>query len=84
MLTLSRKERERIIIDDHIIIEVVTIGRGRVQLGVIAPLQVKVYREELYMEKLERERATATRSAEGNGQPPAQTAQRPKSDPPGV
>lgn len=83
MLTLSRKERQRIIIDDHIIVEVVRIRHKRVQIGIIAPSQIEVYREELYLELQEKRRASTTRQAEGNGKQ-HEDDQRQQLDPPGV
>ena len=47
MLILSRKLGERIVIDDRIVLTVVEIGRGKVRLGIEAPQDVKVMREEL-------------------------------------
>lgn len=47
MLVLTRKERERICIGDDIVIEVTDIRSGRVRIGIIAPANVKVMREEL-------------------------------------
>ncbi len=47
MLVLTRMLGERIIIGDDVVITVVDIGRGKVRLGIEAPKQVPVYREEL-------------------------------------
>lgn len=47
MLILSRKVGERIIIDGSIVIEVTQIDRGKVRLGIDAPDEVKILREEL-------------------------------------
>lgn len=47
MLVLTRKVRERILIGDDIVIEVKSVDRGRVVLGVEAPPGVRVLREEL-------------------------------------
>ena len=46
MLVLTRKIGERIFIGDDIILTVVDIERGRIRLGVEAPRQVPIYREE--------------------------------------
>lgn len=46
-LTLSRKEKERIIADT-IIVEVAEIRRGLVRLSVSAPEGVSVHREEVW------------------------------------
>jgi carbon storage regulator len=47
MLVLTRKAGERIVIADQIVIEVVEIMGGRVRLGIQAPSDVTVLREEL-------------------------------------
>jgi len=49
-LTLSRKEGERILIGDDIIVTVERIDLGRVRLKFEAPSQVKIFREEVYRE----------------------------------
>lgn len=47
MLVLSRRERERIRVGDSIVITVVRLGRDRVRLGIEAPPEVLVLRDEL-------------------------------------
>ncbi len=47
MLVLSRKIGEKILIGDHIVLTVVKIDRNQIRLGIEAPTDVKVYREEL-------------------------------------
>lgn len=47
-LILSRKECERIMIGDDIILEVVEITPTTIRLGVTAPKNVRILREELY------------------------------------
>lgn len=49
MLVLSRKRGEAIRIYDDIVVTVVQLGRGRVQLGIKAPIHVPVHREEVYL-----------------------------------
>jgi carbon storage regulator len=48
MLVLSRKQGESIVIADDIVVNVVDIGRGRVQIGVTAPPQFSIHREEIH------------------------------------
>lgn len=48
MLVLSRQLDEKIIIGDSIVITVVEIRRGLVRLGIDAPRDVPVHREEVY------------------------------------
>ena len=65
MLVLSRQVDEKIIIGDSIVITVVEIRRGLVRLGIDAPRDVPVHREEVY---------NAIRAAqEHQAEPPAQT-----------
>lgn len=47
MLVLSRKISERIHIGDDIVLTVIRTGKGRVRLGIEAPRNVRVLREEL-------------------------------------
>ena len=47
MLVLSRKEGESIFIGPNIKITVVDIDRGKIRLGIEAPKEVPVYRQEL-------------------------------------
>lgn len=47
MLVLSRKLGEKIIIGENIIITVVDIDRGKIRLGIEAPKDVEIWREEL-------------------------------------
>jgi len=47
MLVLSRKLNEKIVIDGNITITVVKIDRNQVRLGIEAPGQIPVYREEI-------------------------------------
>jgi carbon storage regulator len=51
MLALSRKVGEKIIIGDNITITVVSVQGDRVRLGIDAPRNVPVWREELVVEK---------------------------------
>jgi carbon storage regulator len=47
MLVLSRKANQGVCIGDHIHITVLSIERGRVKLGIEAPEEVRVDRDEL-------------------------------------
>ena len=48
MLILSRKINEQIVIGDRIVITVVAIRGGNVRLGIEAPVEVPVHRQEVY------------------------------------
>ncbi|OFZ78235.1 MAG: carbon storage regulator [Bdellovibrionales bacterium RIFOXYD1_FULL_53_11] len=49
MLVLTRKLGESIAIDDHIKIVVVQIKGKQVRLGIQAPKETKIHREEVYV-----------------------------------
>ena len=48
MLVLARRINERIIIGDSIYVSVVDIKGDQVKLGIDAPANVKVFRQEIY------------------------------------
>ena len=48
MLVLSRKVEQKIIIGDNIEVAVLEIRGDKVRLGITAPLEVPVHREEVY------------------------------------
>jgi len=48
MLVLSRKINESIIIDDQIRITVVGVSGDKVRLGIEAPREVAIHRQEVY------------------------------------
>ncbi len=50
MLVLSRKLGEKIYINDNICITVVDIDRGKIRLGIEAPRDVPIFRQELLSE----------------------------------
>ena len=49
MLVLTRKLGESIAIDDHIKIRIVQIKGKQVRLGIEAPKDTKIHREEVYL-----------------------------------
>ncbi|MDC7234063.1 MAG: carbon storage regulator CsrA [Spirochaetales bacterium] len=59
MLILSRKKDESIVIGDNIIISVVDIKGDQVKLGIAAPGDVKVFRQEVYKAIQEENKAAA-------------------------
>ncbi len=48
MLVLSRKKAETIVIGDNIKVTVIEIAPGKVRLGIEAPKDVPVHRQEVY------------------------------------
>ncbi|REJ70455.1 MAG: carbon storage regulator [Planctomycetota bacterium] len=53
MLVLSRKESQRIKLGESIVVTVVRLGRDKVRLGIEAPSDVVVLREELEPHEVE-------------------------------
>ena len=47
MLVLSRKLGEKIVIGDSIVLTVVKIDRNQIRLGIEAPSNISIYREEI-------------------------------------
>jgi carbon storage regulator len=65
MLILTRKLGESIAIDDSIRITVVALKGNQVKLGIDAPADTKIYREELYAKIMaENQKAATTTSAD--------------------
>jgi carbon storage regulator len=60
MLVLTRKLGESIAIDDHIKIRVVQIKGKQVRLGIEAPKDTKIHREEVYLAIQEQNQQSAT------------------------
>jgi carbon storage regulator len=66
MLVLSRKLGEKIYIGENICITVVDIDRGKIRLGIEAPRDVPIYRQELLPLKTN----TETNVSSGTGTAP--------------
>ena len=47
MLVLSRKETQRLVIGENIVVQIVRVNGGTVRLGIVAPPEVPIRREEL-------------------------------------
>jgi carbon storage regulator len=64
MLILSRKSNEKIMIGDDIAVTILEIRGDQVRVGVDAPKQVKVYRQEVFdLIKIENQAAAAVQVA---------------------
>lgn len=59
MLVLSRQRDESIMIGDNIVITVVDIRGDKVRLGISAPTEIPVHRQEVY-EAIQRENLRAS------------------------
>ena len=68
MLVLSRKKNESIVINDDITIVVVEIRGDKVRLGVEAPKEIPVHRQEVY-EAIRRNEQQARDSSEAGKDP---------------
>lgn len=55
MLCLTRRVGERIVIDGNIIVQVTRVAGEKVTLGIVAPSDVPVHRQET-QDKIDRER----------------------------
>ena len=65
MLVLSRKLGEKIYISDNICITVVDIDRGKIRLGIEAPRNVPIFRQELLSENQSEKSETPALAAKG-------------------
>ena len=74
MLVLSRKKNESIVINDDITIVVVEIRGDKVRLGVEAPKEVPVHRNEVY-EAIRRSQQEAAKQDQPNEADRASTAE---------
>jgi carbon storage regulator len=59
MLVLSRQRDESIMIGDNIVVTIVDIRGDKVRLGIDAPTEIPVHRQEIY-EAIQRENRRAT------------------------
>ncbi len=64
MLVLSRKKNESIVINNDITVTVVEIRGDKVRLGIVAPKEVPVHRQEVY---------DAIHGSKGGATPPGPT-----------
>ena len=48
MLVLSRKKNESVVINSDVVITVIEVRGDKVRLGIVAPKDVPVHREEVY------------------------------------
>ena len=64
MLVLSRKTRDAIVIGHDVRVMVLSIGRDQVRLGISAPPDVEVHREEVYLAIQEANRQAVASSGE--------------------
>lgn len=80
MLVLSRQRDESIIIGDNIVITIVDIRGDKVRLGIQAPTEIPVHRQEVY-EAIQRENQRAAGGESDESAAGKTLAQRRKSKP---
>jgi carbon storage regulator len=73
MLVLSRQRDESIIIGDNIVLTVVDIRGDKVRLGIDAPKEIPVHRQEVY-EAIQRENRRAAKQSPDDGEAAAKPA----------
>ena len=61
MLILTRKLGESIIIDDNVQISVIEINKNNIKIGVNAPKELTIYREEVFL-KIKEENSQSSSS----------------------
>lgn len=65
MLVLSRKKNESIVIADNIVVTVIEIRGDKVRLGIEAPKDVEVHRDEVWREIQRKMREASLPPADG-------------------
>jgi carbon storage regulator len=69
MLILTRRVGETLMIGDDVTVTVLGVKGNQVRIGVNAPRDVAVHREEIY-ERIKREQEQAAAQGEGSSVPP--------------
>lgn len=63
MLVLTRRPGESIVVGENIVVTVIEIKGGQVRIGIDAPREIDVYREEIY-EQVRQENLAAIANAD--------------------
>ncbi|HEU5395906.1 MAG TPA: carbon storage regulator CsrA [Verrucomicrobiae bacterium] len=83
MLILSRKPGESIVIDGRIHVKVVRVDGETVKIGIEAPADVPVHRQEVYEEIQRNNQQALTRQSTALPRLPLPDPAKPKKQPPG-
>lgn len=67
MLVLTRKTHESIIIGDHIEVKIIGVRGDKVQLGIEAPKNIPVHRQEVY-KAIQRKKAKQEKAGQNSKQ----------------
>jgi carbon storage regulator len=70
VLIITRKEGEKVMIGDDVVVTVVEVNGNTIRLGIDAPRALPVYREELWAAVRDENRAAASAPAELPALPP--------------
>ena len=65
MLALTRKKDEAIIINGNIEVKILDVLGDKVRIGISAPKEIEIYREEVYIQVLESNRSAINTSKQG-------------------
>ena len=79
MLILSRKLNESIVIDGRIVVKILRIDRDAVKIGVQAPTELPVHRQEVF-DLIQKGKDTPSNGGE-KGQSPSKTEEESPSEP---
>ena len=69
MLILSRRPGESLTIGDDVVVTVVGVSGNQIRLGITAPREVRVLREEIYKALRQENQAAAATALDSNSKP---------------
>ena len=81
MLVITRRAGERIVIGDGTVVEVLEVSGRTVRIGVEAPRELPIYREEIWAAVKDENEAAARSEAERMPQPARKAGARANEDP---
>jgi carbon storage regulator len=63
MLVLSRRVGETLVVDGDVTVTILAVKGNQIRIGIAAPLEVQVHREEIYQRILKEREADRTQAA---------------------